>query len=163
MEVVNLHTVAAFGAGLIVTLFLAAYLTPRAWWRRANARAMLITAVGTWSIGSLILYATHTPAAASGNEQAAVARVQAPAAPRRADATASAYTATAGQSFRVHRDLNLRAAPGVHAARIAVVPAGATVTPTGAHDGDWWQIKATVNGSEASGWASSLWLRRGGE
>ncbi|WP_373991892.1 SH3 domain-containing protein [Duganella sp. BuS-21] len=163
MEAVNLHTVAGFGAGLVVTLFLAAYLTPRAWWRRANARALLIAAVGTWSIGSLILYATHTPAAASVNQPAAMARVQAPAAQRNADPTTNAHAATAGHSFRVHRDLNLRAAPGVHAARIAVVPAGATVTPTGQHDGDWWQIKATVNGSEASGWASSLWLRRGGE
>ena len=39
MDAVNLHTAAAYAAGLIVTLFLAAYLTPRSWWRRLNARA----------------------------------------------------------------------------------------------------------------------------
>jgi hypothetical protein len=34
------------------------------------------------------------------------------------------------------------------------------VTPTGALDGDWWQVRARVKGRKVEGWASSLWLRR---
>jgi hypothetical protein len=46
---------------------------------------------------------------------------------------------------------------------VIVVPAGAIVTPTGQHDGDWWQVRATIDGRETTGWASSLWLRRSDE
>jgi hypothetical protein len=70
---------------------------------------------------------------------------------------------TAGKPFQVHRDLNVRAAAGVHAARLSTVPAGATVTPTGVREGDWWQVTTSANGREQTGWVSSLWLRRGGE
>ena len=69
----------------------------------------------------------------------------------------------AGQPYRVHQDLNLRAAAGVDALRIGVVPAGASVTPTGLRAGDWWQVHASVAGRASTGWASSLWLRRVGE
>ena len=154
MDAVKLYAAAAFAAGLIITLFLAAYLTPRGWWRRPNARALLFMIVGTWGVGSLILYATHGATAAHAGTVAAM-----PAPP----ATAGVGAVTAGSPFRVHRDLNLRAAPGVHAARVGVVPAGASVTPTGERDGDWWQIQATINGRAQTGWASSLWLRRSGE
>lgn len=157
MDAVKLHAVAAFAAGLIITLFLAAYLTPRGWWRRPNARALFIMVAGAWGFGSLILYATHGATAAHAS----------PVAPPPATVLPSAATidgtSTAGRAFRVHRDLNLRAAPGVHAARVGVVPAGASVTPTGARNGDWWQIQATVDGREQTGWASSLWLRRSSE
>jgi len=153
MDVSTFHRACAFAIGLAITLFLAAYLTPRAWWRRPNARALLISVVGAWGFGSLILYFTHTappvvtiPAAASA---------EAPAAP--------AIALSAGQPFRVHRDLNLRAAAGVDTARLVTVPAGAVVTPTGARDGDWWQVKARVAGRDTEGWVSSLWLRRSGE
>jgi len=158
MDAVKLHAVAAFAAGLILTLFLAAYLTPRNWWRRPNARALFITVLGAWGFGSLILYAIQ------GQPAIAAEPPPAPHAIAKPLSTPLALGApTAGQAFRVHRDLNLRAAPGVRAARIAVVPAGAEVIPTGARDGDWWQIKATVNGNASIGWASSLWLRRSGE
>jgi hypothetical protein len=44
------------------------------------------------------------------------------------------------------------------------VPAGATVTTTGARDGDWWQVRATFGGAApVEGWVSSLWLRRAEE
>jgi hypothetical protein len=152
MDAIKLHAVAAFAVGLLITLVLAAYLTPRSWWRRPNARALFIMVAGAWGFGSLILYATHAPAAAS--ERAAP--------PVSADGPAT-LAATAGLPFRVHRDLNLRTAPGVQAARVFVVPAGAIVTPTGQHDGDWWQVRATVDGRAQTGWASSLWLRRSGE
>jgi hypothetical protein len=69
----------------------------------------------------------------------------------------------AGLPFQVHRDLNLRAAAGVHAARLAIVPAGAMGTPTGARNGDWWQIRTGASSQETTGWVSSLWLRRSGE
>lgn len=155
MDAIKLHAIAAFGAGLVITLFLAAYLTPRSWWRRPNARALFIMVAGAWGFGSLILYATHAPAFA--------AQAAGTPAPPSGDAPPAGRPAAAGQPFRVHRDLNLRTAPGVQAARIFIVPAGAIVTPTGRHDGDWWQVSATVDGRAQTGWASSLWLRRSGE
>lgn len=147
METVKLYSACAFAAGLVITLFLAAYLTPRSWWRRPNARALLITVGGAWAIGSLILYALPSKPA-----------MAAPAA-----AQPQAAEPIAGQPFQVHRDLNLRATAGVEAPRLLIVPAGATVTPTGMRSGDWWQIKANVAGRESTGWVSSLWLRRSGE
>lgn len=162
MDAFKLDAAGAFAAGLIVTLFLAAYLTPRAWWRRPNARALLIVVAGAWGFGSLILYAAHGASAVAATPRLAVADDSAtppPAGTARADAAAL----TAGRPFRVHRDLNLRAAAGVQAGRVAIVPAGAEVTPTGARDGDWWQIKASIDGDESTGWVSSLWLRRSGE
>jgi hypothetical protein len=171
MEAIKFHAIAAFVAGLIITLVLAAYLTPRSWWKRPNARALFIMVAGAWGFGSLILYATHAPAAAmlhanapaaDGDSATGVREAAAPAPPA-SDSSSAARTAAAGQPFRVHRDLNLRTAPGVQAARVIVVPAGATVTPTGQQDGDWWQVRATIDGHAQTGWASSLWLRRSGE
>ncbi|USX24729.1 SH3 domain-containing protein [Oxalobacteraceae bacterium OTU3CINTB1] len=160
METAKLYAVCAFPAGLVITLFLAAYLTPNQWWRRANARALLIMVVGAWGFGSLILYAAQgtRPVAAgtldnSANQASAIESLPAPRSPE----------LIAGRPFQVHRDLNLRTAAGVHAARLITVPVGATVTPTGAREGDWWQVTASANGHEQTGWVSSLWLRRGGE
>lgn len=163
MDAVKLHAVAAFAAGLIITLFVAAYLTPNRWWRRPNARALLILVAGAWGFGSLILYAVPPPASASQSaaSPAEAATMTATTAP--VLATRSAEPPAAGQPFHVHRDLNLRAAPGVNAARLAVVPAGATITPTGKLQGDWWQIETTIDGRARAGWVSSLWLRRSGE
>lgn len=159
MDAVKLSAVAAFAAGLVVTLVLAAYLTPRAWWRRPNARALFIMVTGAWGFGSLILYATHGPA---GAQASPVIAATTPIVIEDS-AAESSPNAAAGRPFLVHRDLNLRAAPGVHATRLAIVPAGAEATPTGMRNGDWWQIKTSVNGRENTGWVSSLWLRRSGE
>lgn len=136
----------AFALGLGVTLVLAAYLTPRSWWRRPNARALAVLAGGTWGAGTLLLWLTQTAAMATT-----------PAAP------AIAAVAPAGRSYHVFEDLNLRAAGGVDAKRIAVVPVGSVVTATGVRDGDWWQVSASVGGKQVRGWASSLWLRRADE
>jgi len=68
-----------------------------------------------------------------------------------------------GRPFQVHRDLNLRASAGVDAPRLLTVPAGATVVATGRRHGDWWQVTASINGHQRTGWASSLWLRRSDE
>ncbi|MYN18564.1 SH3 domain-containing protein [Rugamonas sp. FT107W] len=172
METAKLYAAGAFAAGLVLTLFLAAYLTPRHWWRRPNARALLIMVAGAWGFGSLILYAAHgrqseSDTAAVTPDRAAEARaITAAAAAREAAARASALASApliAGQPFAVYRDLNLRVAAGVHAARLVTVPAGATVTPTGARNGDWWQIRTSVAGHENTGWVNSLWLRRSGE
>jgi hypothetical protein len=65
--------------------------------------------------------------------------------------------------FRVHRDLNLRAAASVDAPRLALVPAGASVLPTGARSGDWWEVRTLADGQSSTGWVSSLWLRRTAE
>jgi hypothetical protein len=37
------------------------------------------------------------------------------------------------------------------------------VTATGATEGDWWRVRAHVDGRALEGWASSLWLRRADE
>jgi hypothetical protein len=157
MEAVKLG--AAFATGLAFTLFLAAYLTPRSWWRRPNARALLIATVGAWGFGSLILYALPgapvvaatlpSPGSANADQSSTIASASA--------------SAIAGQPFHVHRDLNLRVTAGVDAPRLLTVPAGATVIATGRRSGDWWQVAASVDGHQRTGWASSLWLRRGSD
>ena len=137
-------TIGAFALGLAFTLVLAAFLTPRAWWRRPNLRALTILATGTWGLGSLLLL-PMAPAPA-------VAATQAMAA-----------TAVAGRTYRVFEDLNLRNASTTSARRVGVVPPGTMVTATGAHAGDWWQVRATIKGKQVTGWVSSLWLRRADE
>lgn len=151
MDTSKLLGAGAYLAGLAMTLFLAAYLTPRDWWRRPNLRALLISIAGAWGFGSLLLCCLPRPASAG------------PKVATSAPADAAIARPIAGQAFRVHRDLNLRAAPGVDAARLLTVPVGASVTPTGVQRGDWWQITARVDGHDSTGWASSLWLRRSGE
>jgi hypothetical protein len=120
---------------LAATLVLAAWCTPRAWWRRPNLRALAVVAGGTLGFG--LLFSTLLPAAP------VPVAVAAPA---------------AGARYRVVDDLNLRADRGVRAARMRVLPAGTIVSTTGATDGDWWRVR--VEGSDVEGWASSLWLRR---
>lgn len=156
MDAVKLGAAGAFIAGLIITVVLSAYLTPRAWWRRPNARVLFILVAGAWGFGSLILYASHAPAFATP-ERAAAPAASAPV-PAPVDARGAEPTV-----FRVHRDLNLRAAPGVHSVRVALVPAGASVTPTGERRGDWWRVEASIDGVGTTGWVSSLWLRRSSE
>jgi ferric-dicitrate binding protein FerR (iron transport regulator) len=141
--------VCAFGAGLLATIVLAAYLTPGRWWRRANARALTVLAAGTCAIGSLLLWIAGGPGGAAD--------------PAASAAELRPESALAGRSFRVFDNLNLRAASGVGARREVVVPAGTTVTATGARDGDWWEVSARIGGHEVRGWASSLWLRRADE
>ncbi|MET0319480.1 MAG: SH3 domain-containing protein [Duganella sp.] len=144
---------AAFGAGLVLTLCLAAYLTPRSWWRRLNARALLIAGVGAWVFGSLILDALP------GAQPVVAATLPVPG----AGAVDQPPSMFAGRQFHVHRALNLRATAGVDAPRLRTVPAGATVTATGRRNGDWWQVTASGDGGECTGWVSSLWLRRDGD
>jgi hypothetical protein len=128
--------------GLVATLVLAAWLTPRAWWRRPNACALAVLAGGTFAIGSALLWWLG------------------PAAPPARLAALQAVAVPSPVGYRAYDDLNLRAGTGVSAQRVAVVPAGAPVTPTGARKGDWWEVSARVAGREVRGWASSLWLRR---
>jgi len=155
MSTATLFAACAYAAGLAVTLCLCAWLTPRSWWRRPTARALGISALGAWSCGSLIL------AGLQGAQPALAAVDHAPATvPAATRAAALASDVNAGQAFLVHRDLNVRAAAGVHAPRLLTVPAGATVIATGRREADWWQVTARVNGQERTGWASSLWLRR---
>lgn len=146
--------VAALLAGLLATLVLAAFATPRQWWRRANARAFAFVAVGTLGIAAVLLWLAGAPLRVPGAMLAT-----APAVSHEADA-ATAAPPFAGRSYRVHDDLNLRSAGGVGSPRMAVVPAGATVVATGEQSGEWWRVRARVQGRELEGWASSLWLRR---
>jgi hypothetical protein len=141
--------VAAFGAGLLLTLCVCARLTPRAWWRRPNARAAGLLAGGTLAVGAallaLLVLLMPPQAGTMAADQPAPAAADAP---------------VAGARYRAHDALNLRAAGGVDAERLLVVPAGSRLTATGRREGDWWQVRGTVNGATVEGWASSLWLRR---
>jgi hypothetical protein len=174
METSKLLGACAFAAGLAITLFLAAYLTPREWWRRPNLRALVITVGGAWGFGSLLLWLVPLAAQSShlrwpSAQDAAASTIVAPTRLAAADAVAPESDAErlaqliTGQPFRTHRSLNLRSAPGVEGVRLLTVPVGATVTPTGARSGDWWQITARIDGQDSTGWASSLWLRRSSE
>lgn len=136
----------AYAAAFALTLVLAAWCTPRHWWRRPNLRGGAVLAAGTLAIGTLLI-------ALAGRPQPALA-----AAPVAMDLGAA--SPEAGASYRVAEQLNLRAARGVHAERLAVLPAGSRVVASGAFDGDWWQVRARVGGRELTGWTSSLWLRR---
>lgn len=48
---------ACLAGALLLTLVLAAFLTPRHWWRRANARALAVVAGGTALFGALFMLA----------------------------------------------------------------------------------------------------------
>ena len=149
-----LTALACFGAALVLTLVAAAWMTPRIWWKRANARALAVLIVGTGAIGSALWWLAD-PLPVQAHEQAQVQ--EAPAGARHLDAPLP------GRSYRVADALNLRAAGGVGSPRVGVLPAGAIVTATGAQDGDWWQVAAEIDGVATDGWASSLWLRRADE
>ena len=142
-----LALVAACAAGLLLTLCLAAWLTPRDWWRRPNARAFAVLACGT-ALFAALLHAVFGPQARVQTGAMAQAAQLHPEAP------------VAGGRYRAWDNLNLRAAVGVGAPRLAIVPAGAPVTATGRREGDWWQVTARVGDRQIEGWASSLWLRR---
>jgi hypothetical protein len=140
---------AAYGLGLVLTLVLAAWLTPRRWWRRPTAGTLALAGGGTLAFGALfaMLLPVSAPLDASAHPLAAVAPLPAP-------------STRPGTRYRVVDDLNLRAAKATGAPRLAVLPAGTLVTPTGAFDGDWWKVRARIGNEEVEGWASSLWLRR---
>ena len=130
-----------WGGALAATLVLAAWCTPRAWWRRPNLRALAVLAGGTLGFG--LLFPALMPAAPVPVPVAASAPAAGPA---------------TGARYRVVADLNLREDHGVRATRMRVLPAGTIVSTTGATDGDWWRVRA--DGGAVEGWASSLWLRR---
>ena len=150
------HGALAYALGLALTLVLAAFLTPAHWWRRPTARGLAILGGGAWAFGALLL---HGVAAAPPPVTAAAAPLQDDASAQQA----GAMLPLPGQRYRVHRDLNVRDAAGVGSARVGLAPAGSFVTPTGRHEGDWWQIRYDGGPAGAVGWASSLWLRRAAE
>ena len=149
MDVIH---IAAWGAALALTLLLAAWLTPRTWWRRPNLRAIGVLAGGTLAFG--LLFSAWLPATAVTTPLSAAALVV---------PDAHGAQPAPGGRYLVVDDLNLRDAHGVRAQRTAVLRAGTLVTATGAADGDWWKVRARVDGQAREGWASSLWLRRADE
>jgi hypothetical protein len=149
----------AYALAFALTLALAAWLTPRHWWRRPTLRGGAVLAAGTFAFGTLLLALAGRPQAAP-----AQALASADAAPAASDASTPPTPAPApGASYRVAEELNLRATRGIHSTRLAVLPAGSWVVASGALDGDWWQVRARVGGHALVGWTSSLWLRRGDE
>lgn len=154
---------ATFAAALLASLVLASLLTPARWWRRPNLKALTVLVAGTWGIGSLLL--ALAPAAAH-DERAVTPAVAGVAVAQPVPAAALAplhMPAPIPATFIVVDDLNLRARAGVQAARLALVPAGASVTTTGRREGDWWQVRTGVGARAREGWVSSLWLRRAQE
>ncbi|MFC5547402.1 SH3 domain-containing protein [Massilia aerilata] len=147
-------TAAAYALGLALTLALAGCLTPRHWWRRPTAGNVLLTGAATLALGVLfcLMFAALMPPARP-------ARLGEPLPFAEKFPPPPAHLAPATR-YRVIDDLNLRAARATGAPRLAVLPAGTLVTPTGALDGDWLQVRARVRGQPVEGWASSLWLRR---
>ena len=141
----------AFGAALVLTLCACAWLTPRAWWHRPNARALGVLAAGTVAGGALLLALFGVPVTLPPSVELAEAPLQATDVP------------VAGAPYRVRDALNLRVAGGIGAERLLVVPGGTRVIATGRRDGDWWQVRTTLDGKDVEGWASSLWLRRADE
>jgi hypothetical protein len=158
---ITAYHLAAYGAGLAMTLVLASYLTPRGWWRRPTVRNLALVGAGTWALGALLLHAFLAPVSANSTlARAAPIKLQG-VAPNAAEIVRAAEPMpAAGEPFRVHRALNLRADASTNSERLATVPAGSLVTPTGERRGDWWQVRAHADGREQTGWASSLWLRR---
>jgi len=156
-----------YGAGLALTLALAARLTPAAWWRRPTARGALIVAGGTWACGGALALAAGLgmPAWPNVHGGATPGLPHATAASSGMAATPALPLAPVPPPFRAHRNLNLRNGASVGAVRLAVIPAGARLTPTGQRVGDWWQVRADGqhDGRELTGWVSSLWLRRQAE
>lgn len=157
IDSINWYQLAAYGLGLAATLVLAAWLTPRAWWRRPNLRALLVLAGGTWGLGSLA--AMMLPAQAATTTVATVAPL-AHLATLASLAPPLVAVQAPLQTYRAHRAINLRSGPGTGSRRIAIIAAGTSVEASGRRDGDWWQLSATVDGRRQLGWASSLWLRR---
>jgi hypothetical protein len=147
-------TLGACGLGLVLTLVLAGLLTPRRWWRRPTTGNVALVGAGTLALG--FLFASLLPASLPP----AMAR-PALAALRPAAAASHASSAPApALRYRTIDKLNLRSAKATGAPRLTVLPAGTLVEPTGAIDGDWWEVRAHPPGREVEGWASSLWLRR---
>ncbi|MFK3740573.1 SH3 domain-containing protein [Massilia sp. TN1-12] len=155
-----LPAVLAYGAALVLTLALAARLTPRGWWRRANLRAFAVVAGGTLALGTLFGIVSG---ALVGPGTAAPGLALAEPLPAPALEALPPTRPNAGVRYRVVDDLNLRSSNGVRAPRLRVLAAGTIVRATGATDGDWWQVRARVDGEPVEGWASSLWLRRADE
>lgn len=154
---------AAWLGGLAITLVLASWLTPRAWWRRPTVRNLCIAGLGAWAFGNLILNLAGAalPQLAQSGLPTAFSPANAIAAPSQTGQGSAAGAVL--HPFRVHRDLNLRAAASVEAPRLALVPAGASVMPTGVRAGDWWEVRTVADGAVSTGWVSSLWLRRAAE
>jgi len=165
MSLTSYHGALAYALGLALMLALAPVLTPARWWRRPTARGIVILGSGAWAFGALLLYclAAGPRPADAADAPATGADVPAQQSAQKSAQQPAPLFPAAGRRYRVHRDLNVRDAPGVGSARLAVVPAGSFVTPTGIHEGDWWQIRYDGAGAAGVGWASSLWLRRGGE
>lgn len=147
MHNLNFLAIGAFCAAFVMTLVLAAFLTPRSWWKRPNVRALSVMVLGTWAIGTLLTGLIPSPAIAASTVASPIAGI----------------APVGGLAYRAYDDLNIRAGKGVGARRLAVVPVGAVVTATGARDGDWWQVRTRVDGKTVEGWSSSLWLRRADE
>lgn len=148
MAALHPAVLACYAAALALTLVLAAWCTPRAWWRRLNVRALAVAVGGTLLFGWLLTTWFVPPRATATAPTLAAVAVPLEQSPR------------AGASYRVVEHLNLRQAHGVRASRVIVLPAGTRVRTTGAVDGDWWQVRARLDGRDVDGWASSLWLRR---
>jgi len=171
---------AVFLLALFAAVALLARFTPREQWRRITLAGVLAVSALTWVLGVAVLAGFHAlggqrlaygtvvtlrPAQQAEREwldvggarelEALLAQRGLRPEPRTAVAATPA-TAPSG-SYRVFHRLNLREGPGIDSPRSAVLHVGESVTYDGAAQGDWWRIRTTTG---ATGWASSIWLRR---
>jgi hypothetical protein len=153
----NRWNLAAYGLGLVLTLVLACWLTPRRWWRRPTARNLALVGGGTLAFGILF---THLFEHLLVPLLPAARPVMARPLPLAAAQPPPVLPPEKRLRYRVVDDLNLRSAKATGAPRLAILPAGTLVQPTGAMDGDWWQVRTRLKGRQVEGWTSSLWLRR---
>lgn len=129
---IPVRTLVVVACAFFLTLVLAGLLTPRSWWRRLTAGNAVLVVGGTWALAAALLFLFPAPALPKLSPGA----------------------------YRVEQALNLRASHGTWSRRLGVVPAGATIHATGQRAGDWWQLRANVDGRPLTGWSNSLWLRR---
>lgn len=150
-------TVIIYFVGMLLMLLFLTAFTPRRWWIQPTLLGLIaIVGGGILAGGGLLAAGQHFAPAWFGDTLTIVSKIKSDIAASNASKTAQPSVLQPGTDYRVRQTLNLRRTPGVDGELLAVLPADAVVTPTGAHHGDWWQVKA----ERQEGWLSSLWLTR---
>lgn len=150
-------TVAVYFAGVLLMLLILTAFTPRRWWIQPTLLGMIaIVGGGILAGGGLLVAGQHFAPVWFGDTLTVANAVKPGIASNDANKAVDSSALQPGTNYRLRHSLNLRRTPGVDGELLAVLPADAVVSPTGIHNGDWWQVKA----EKQEGWLSSLWLTR---
>ena len=103
MPEMDLIHISAWCAAFALTLLLAAWLTPRAWWRRPNLRALAVLGGGTLAFGLLFAAWWGDPAAAPQATAAALRVLDSPRFLRHAAETAAANATSSADRLGLSR------------------------------------------------------------